>query len=79
MPPPMVPSTGLPLNILVTVGRSHTDPIAETNPKVPRSVLMDSSVGFSATSSGTPIRSWCWSSAGSNRCALAWVSFSHAG
>ncbi len=51
MPPPTVPSTGLPLKNLVTAGISHTDPMAEAIASVRCSSSIVSSLGFSATSS----------------------------
>src|SRR6185312_4050481 len=79
MPPPTVPSTGLPLKNLVTAGISHTDPMLDAIASVRCKSLTVSSLGFSATSSSRLTRSYWRSSAGSNVCALASVSFSQAG
>ena len=78
-PLPSEPSRGLPLKNLVTVGSSQTDPTDDTMANVRCRVATESSVGFSAKSSCTPIRSYWRSSGGSNRCALASVKPSHAG
>ncbi len=78
-PPPTDPRMGWPLKNLETAIRSHTEPIAWTMVKLPSSDRTDSSVGFSATTSGTPIRSWRWSSDGSQRCADPAVSAAQPG
>ena len=68
MPAPKEPSTGLPLKNFVTADSSQTEPMDDTMASVRCSVATESSVGFSAASSWTPIRSCCRSSAGSKRC-----------
>lgn len=56
-PPDSVPSTGLPLMSLLMGASSQTAPMDATIASVARKVSTASSVGLSATSSGTPIRS----------------------
>ena len=79
MPAPSEPRMGLPLKNFVTAGSSQTEPTDDTIARVRCSVATESSVGFSASSSCTPIRSYWRSSGGSNRCAFASVRPSHAG
>ncbi|SKT25371.1 Uncharacterised protein [Mycobacteroides abscessus subsp. abscessus] len=52
-----MPSTGLPLMSLLMGASSQTAPMDATIASVARKVSTASSVGLSATSSGTPIRS----------------------
>ncbi len=61
----------MPLKNFNTGASSQTEPIEETTASVFASAATDSSVGFSATSSSTAIRSNCRSSAGSRVCAPA--------
>ena len=63
----------------VTVGRSHTEPIDEAIASVRCRVSTTVSLAFSAAVSGTPTRSYSWSSVGLSRCAEASVNFSQAG
>ena len=79
MPPLSVPSVGLPLKNFITAGSSQTEPIDDTIANALASVVTDSSVGLSDTSSSTPTRSKCLSSPGATLCALAAVSSFHAG
>ncbi len=79
IPPDTSPRFGLPLKNRVTAGSSHTDPIDDTTASVFASVVTDSSVGFSASSSSTVTKSACRFSRGSSLCAFAVVRASHAG